>query len=108
MARGGGAVARAGLSWIVLVRARAERDLEAARDWYEQKRAGLGAEFLDEFAAAMRAMEANPERQHLYYRDFRRVLFRRFPYKIFYRIIGERVIVFRVLHAKQDHPRQIP
>jgi toxin ParE1/3/4 len=95
------------MSWLVLVRAEAERDLEEARDWYEWKRPGLGGEFLDEFAAAMRTLELNPKQERLYYRDFRRVLFRRFPYKIFYHIIGERVVVFRVLHAKQDHERQI-
>ena len=95
------------MSWVVFVRAEAERDLAAARDWYERKRAGLGSELLDEFAHAMRALELNPERERIYYGNFRRVLFRRFPYKIFYQIIGTRLIVFRVLHAKQDHERQI-
>jgi plasmid stabilization system protein ParE len=92
---------------MVLVRAKAEWDLEAARDWYEQRRTGLGNEFLDAFAAAMRGLEQNPEREHLYYRNFRRVLFRRFPYKIFYQIIGDRVVVFRVLHARPDHGREM-
>jgi len=95
------------MSWMVLVRAEAERDLQAARDWYERKRSGLGDEFLDEVAAAMGVLELNPQRERLYHGDFRRLLFRRFPYKIFYQIIGERVVVFRVLHAKQDHERQI-
>jgi hypothetical protein len=52
------------------------------RNWYEQERTGLGGEFLDEFAAAMRALELNPERERLYYRNFRRVIFRRFPCKL--------------------------
>jgi len=95
------------MSWMVLVRAEAERDLLEARDWYEWKRAGLGSEFLDEFAAAMASLEQNPQRERFYFREFRRILLRRFPYKIFYQIIGERVVVFRVLHAKQDHERQI-
>ena len=46
----------------VIVRPDAERDLVAARDWYKQKRAGLGAEFLDEAATAMQELERNPER----------------------------------------------
>ena len=95
------------MSWIVLVRAEAERDLEAARDWYERKMPGLGREFLDQFATAMQALEQDPERERLYYRNFRRVLFRRFPYKIFYQLIGAHVVVFRVLHAKRDHERKI-
>ena len=108
MARGEGTVTRPGrVKWMVLVRAEAERDLAEARNWYEEKRPGLGDEFLDEFAKAMQTLEAHPEREHLYYRNFRRVLFRRFPYKVFYQVIGTRVVVFRVLHAKQDHPRRI-
>jgi len=94
------------MSWTLLVRAKAEQDMWSARDWYEDKRIGLGNEFLDELAEAMRRLELNPERQPFYYRQFRRVLLCRFPYKIFYQIIGERVVVFRVLHSKQDHERR--
>jgi len=94
------------MSWTVLVRGKAERDMKEARDWYEEQRRGLGVEFLKELSAAMRWLELNPERQPFYYGHFRRVLLRRFPYKIFYQIVGERVVIFRVLHAKQDHERR--
>ena len=94
------------MKWIVLVRPQAERDLEAARDWYDQRRPGLGDEFLDAVAAGMRVLVEDPLRERLFYRDFRRVLLGRFPYKIFYQVIGDRIVVFRVLHAKQDHARQ--
>ncbi|MDO8544681.1 MAG: type II toxin-antitoxin system RelE/ParE family toxin [Opitutaceae bacterium] len=93
------------MKWQLLVRAEAEEDLASARDWYEQKGAGLGDEFLDSVAAALRELERNPERARLYYRNFRRVILRRFPYKLFYQLIAPRVVIFRVLHAKQDHPR---
>lgn len=75
--------------------------------WYESQRAGLGAEFRNEIKLAIAILERHPERRPIYYRGFRRLLTRRFPYKIFYRIEGQRVIVFRVLHAKRDHPRQL-
>jgi toxin ParE1/3/4 len=55
----------------------------------------------------MRLLERDPERERLYYLNFRRVRLRRFPYKIFYQILGGRIVVFRVLHAKQDHERQM-
>jgi toxin ParE1/3/4 len=60
-------------------------------------------EFLDETARALRELKQELERPRLYYRNFRRVLLRRFPYKIFYQVIGLRIVIFRVLHAKQDH-----
>ena len=95
------------MTWPVYLRPEAERDLANARDWYEKKQAGLGGEFLDEIAQTIRELESTPELPRLYYRDFRRVLLRRFPYKMFYKVIDNRVLVFRVLHAKQEHGRSL-
>ena len=89
----------------VLLRTRAEADLKQARDWYEERQAGLGEDFIDAAGAAMAQLETAAERHPEYYRGFRRLLFTRFPYKVFYRLEGESVIVFRVLHARQDHSR---
>lgn len=72
-----------------------------------QKRVGLGDELLDATAAAFQSLESAPERERLYFRNFRRIIFRRFPYKLFYQVIRDRVIVFRVLHAKQSHSAQV-
>ena len=91
----------------VIVRTGAEADLASARDWYEQRRAGLGHEFLDEVSRAMLELTSAPLRPPLYYRNFRRVLLRRFPYKIFYQLIGAELILFRVLHAKQCHDEKL-
>ena len=92
------------MSWVILVRPEAERDLADALHWYRRKEFRLGEEFLDSVAVAMRRLEEDPKRHLPYHLNFRRVILRRFPYKIFYQIIGDRVVVFRVLHAKQDHP----
>jgi toxin ParE1/3/4 len=93
--------------WRVIVRPKTEVDLQEAWAWYESRRAGLGNEFLIEVRAAIRVLEAYPERRPFYYLGFRRLITGRFPYKLFYRVEGERVIVFRILHAKRDHRRQL-
>lgn len=93
------------MKWTVLIRPRAEGDLREAHRWYEAQRTGLGDEFLDEVQRALLYLEEQPERRPLYYRAFRRLLTRRFPYKLFYRIENDRVIVFRILNARRDHPR---
>ena len=95
------------MRWHVIIRPKAEADLREAWSWYESQRAGLGDELLIEVRAAIHRLESNPENQPFYYRDFRRLLTRRFPCKLFYRVEGERVIVFRVLHAKREHRRQL-
>lgn len=87
----------------VRVRRRAEDDIRKARDWYERRRTGLGAEFLASVANALARLEELPERFPEYYRGFRRAFTPRFPYKIFFRIEADLVIVFRVLHAARSH-----
>ena len=92
------------MSWPVTIRPRAEGDLQRAWQWYERERRGLGEKFLAEMRQLIGSLEHQPERSPLYYRGFRRLIARRFPYKVFYRIESDRVIVFRVLHASRDHP----
>jgi toxin ParE1/3/4 len=95
------------VTWCVSIRAAAVADLHEAQEWYEGQYPGLGGEFLLSVADALTRLEQSPERFPLYYRGFRRVLTRRFPYKLFYRIEGDAVIVFRILHAARDHTRQL-
>lgn len=93
------------MNWTVLVRPRTEADLREAYRWYEARRRGLGEEFVDEVRRTLLLLEEQPANRPVYYRDFRRLLTRRFPYKVFYRIESDRVIVFRIMHASRDHPR---
>jgi len=92
----------------VVIRPRAEQDIEEARNWYEKRQPNLGSSFLDEVSRAVRALEMDADRFPVYYRDFRRILLPRFPYKLFYLLDNERVVVFRVLHAKREHHRHLP
>ena len=96
------------MKWRLVIRPRAETDLREAQDWYENQRVGLGEELIAEIEAALRALARNPQRYTVYYRGFRRVFVRRFPYKLFYRVEGDRVIVARILHARRDHPQLLP
>jgi plasmid stabilization system protein ParE len=95
------------VTWRVLIRAAAEKDLDEAQKWYEGQRPELGAEFLVSIAEAFTRLEQDPERYVLIYKDFRRVLVERFPYRIFYQLKGDDVIVFRVLHHARDYPTQL-
>jgi len=93
------------VKWRLVIRPRAETDLLEARNWYERQRAGLGAEFLAEIDATIQVLIRDPQRHPVYYRGFYRVLARRFPFKVFCRLEHDRIIVFRILHARRDHPR---
>lgn len=96
------------MSWKVTIRRRARADLRESRDWYDRQRSGLGSEFLLAVADAMVVLEQAPERHPVYYRDFRRVLTGRFPYAIYYRVEGDEVLVYRVLHGARNHASELP
>jgi plasmid stabilization system protein ParE len=95
------------VKWQVTIRAAAQSDLREARDWYNRRRGGLGDEFLLAATDVMLALENSPEIFPVYYRDFRRVLMDRFPYKVFYRVEGKSVIIYRVLHGSREHSREL-
>ena len=93
------------MTWHVYLRPAAQQDLREARDWYDGRREGLGNELLLAVADTLLTLEAAPERYPIYYRDFRRALTDRFPFKILYRTEGAAVIVYRILHGARDHTR---
>jgi plasmid stabilization system protein ParE len=95
------------VSWTIDVRPRAAADLNSAYDWYEHQRPGLGNRFLAATAEGFSVVEDLAGRFALYYKDFRYVMVKEFPYKIFYRIEGNVAIVVRVLHASRGHKRPL-
>ena len=46
-----------------------------------------------------------PEMYRVVYHDIRRALTRRFPYAVYYRIVGNDVVVLGILHTHRD-PRE--
>jgi len=95
------------VSWRVVILPRAEADLLDAQLWYDSRRRGLGDDLLIEVKRAIDLLAERPEQRPIYYKGFRRLITQRFPYKLFYRLEGDRVIVFRILHAKRDHRRNL-
>ena len=82
----------------------AEADVEEAFQWYEAQRQGLGGAFRHALDIAVAALESNTEAYPVVHRDTRRVLLPRFPYGLYYRVVGENVVVVGCIHAKR-HPR---
>lgn len=93
----------------VIVRLRAERDIESARAWYEAQRPGLGEEFLSSVQARLEAIREFPETCPTIYRSVRRAVVHRFPYLIFYLLSPGKIVVLAVLHTSRSPavwPRQ--
>ena len=67
----------------ILLRPAAASDVEQAFRWYEERRIGLGNEFLAEVQNALENLAAHPDRYPVVYRDTRRALLHRFPYGVY-------------------------
>jgi plasmid stabilization system protein ParE len=79
--------------------------VEAAYRWYEDQRAGLGEEFLAAVGQTVEAIASHPAGYPAIHRETRRALVRRFPYAVFYRLVGEQVVVVACMHARR-HPNR--
>jgi plasmid stabilization system protein ParE len=89
----------------VIVRPLALADIAEAATWYEDQSPSLGEELTDEIIkAVLRAQESPDLFRILRSRDgLRRVLTERFPYRVFFSIVGETLYVHAVLHgARHD------
>jgi len=86
----------------LIYRPAAGRDLDRVYSWYESKRKGLGEEFLAEVRAMADQILEHPEAFPILYRGTRRALVHRFPYSLFYRILGETIVVISCFHTSRN------
>lgn len=76
-------------------------DMREAYFWYEAQKEGLGNAFLDDANTCFQKLARHPQHYQRVHLHFRRVRLDRFPYKVFYEISGDAVIVSRVRHEGQ-------
>ena len=81
----------------------AAADVQAAFEWYEGQRAGLGSEFEAAFFGALERACRLTEGFEVLHRGTRRVLLHRFPYGMYYKLFGDTLLVVACLHCK-EHP----
>ena len=90
------------MKYFLTVRPEAELDIDAAFEYYEDQRTGLGYDFLLCVEAAISIIERNPTHHRKIHKELRRIAVRRFPYRIFYFIQDERIIVTALFHVRRD------
>jgi len=70
--------------------------------FYESQLAGLGADYLAEFAAVMERICATPDRFSLAMPpDIRKLAFKRFPFHVMYRAEATRIVILAVAHQRR-------
>jgi plasmid stabilization system protein ParE len=90
------------MSLRVVFRRAAWDELEEAVIWYEDRRRGLGDEFLKEIEEAIERSAGRPERNPVVFCDVRRAVLRRFPYAVYFRQRNEDLVVLAVFHGRRN------
>jgi plasmid stabilization system protein ParE len=90
------------MSLPVVLRPEARAEFDDAFDWYEQQRPGLGVDFVTQVQETFDRISATPERYAQIFHDIRRVVVRRFPYSIFYKVEAQQVVVLAVFHSRRN------
>ena len=90
------------MSYELVIRRQAKADLRRSARWYERQLFGLGRDFVAEVDAVVDRIVENPLQYQIIYRDIRRAQTHRFPYGLFYRIDGDTVILFAIVHLHRN------
>jgi hypothetical protein len=84
----------------------AEAEATEAAGWYDDRQAGLGDDFLNEYATRLGQIESDPHRFPVLEtvdspHEIRRSLLRRFPYGIVNQMLKSEAIVLAVMHLSR-------
>jgi toxin ParE1/3/4 len=86
----------------IVLHSEARAELNDAVAFYEERREGLGVDFLAEVERALLRIQRNPK-EGAVYRDteHRKFVLRRFPYILFYRELPDKIRISAVAHSKR-------
>lgn len=76
-------------------------DIEAAYNWYEDQKEGLGDRFITEVRETAARIDVNPMGFEKRIKEARKANLRKFPYALWF-LIKEESLVIACLHAKRD------
>lgn len=86
----------------LIIAQEAQQDIEEAYGWFEDRRTGLGEDFLSCVDAAVQNICRMPQLYAKVHEEYRRALVRRFPYAVFYEYTGVKVVIYSIFHTSQD------
>jgi len=78
-------------------------DLDEAINWYESEQEGLAARFYESFETAIERIKENPDAFTNVIAGVKRILLKRFPYKVFYSVSENTIFILGVTHSKRSN-----
>ena len=90
------------MNYRLRILSEAESDVREAYLWYQERRLGLGTEFVGAVEACLGSIQSRPLAFPVVFENVRRGLLKRFPYGIFYVIEQDAIAVLACFHVKRD------
>ena len=93
------------MNYMLIFTNESQDDLRNGFSWYEEKRVGLGIDFMLAIEATLRIIERNPftySKAPTNMPNIRRAIVFKFSYSIFYSVIDQSVVILAVVSSKQD------
>jgi plasmid stabilization system protein ParE len=79
----------------------AQREIDDAQSWYEERSTLAASAFLQELSIAIQRIRQTPERYPAADAGTRRILLERFPFTIYYRVKSGTLTVVSLAHQKR-------
>jgi hypothetical protein len=86
----------------LVIKQEAYDDLQAAYDYYEEQKAGLGDDFLEKVKERINYLKTYPLHFTKVEKDFRQTLIDKFPYLIIYELSRREVTVYAFFHCSRN------
>jgi toxin ParE1/3/4 len=86
---------------IVFLRAAQCEFIEAA-EWYDKRRMGRGAKFTAAVREVLTWIGEQPDSYATVFEDICEALVSGYPYCVYYRVDGERILVVSIFHTSRD------
>ncbi len=93
------------MSRSLFLRPEAKTELRKTFEWYQERRVGLGFEYLRTVRVVLAAIERSPEMFPVALDDIRKAPLRRFPYVVYFVVLPAGISVLAVIHGRR-HPRR--
>ena len=90
------------MTYRLIIKPYAERDLEEAYVWYNEKQEGLGNRFLEQVERSLQFVEINPQQYQFRYKEVRMTKVNRFPFCLHYTIEEDAIFVHAVLSTSRN------
>lgn len=94
------------MTYILELKEYAKAEIIEAYLYYEEKRTGLGEEFLEHLDTYFERIVANPKHFPQKRKPYREAFIKRFPFLIIYEIEKNKIIIYSVFNTWQNPVRK--